>query len=75
MFERSVEFAVGFVGGQWQEVMITVPEDEDRVLDDGEVEDAARKVIEKIEFAEPVAFYHLLYIGDPEGGFGEDWDH
>ena len=34
--------------------------------------EAAKKIVEKIEFVDPVAFYHMIYIEDPEGGFGED---
>jgi hypothetical protein len=71
--EREVEFAVGFVGGRWKEVSITVEEPFERVMDDIEITTAATKIIEKIDFSpEVVSFYHVIYIEDPEGGFGED---
>jgi len=72
MYQRDVEFAVGFVGGQWREVTITVPETYEKALDDDEIVAAAEKIIEKIDFPDPVSFYHVLYIEPPEGGFGED---
>jgi hypothetical protein len=72
-YEREVEFAVGFVGGQWREVSVTVQETMERVLDDDEITPKALKILEKIDFSpNVVAFHHVLYIEDPEGGFGED---
>jgi hypothetical protein len=70
--KREVEFAVGFVGGQWREVSITVEEDPTRVMEDDELVAAATETLELIDFESPVAFYHVLHIEDPEGGFGED---
>ncbi len=71
--EREVEVAVGFVGGQWSEVSVSVPETFESVLDDEEITAKALEIIEKIDFSpNAVAFHHILYIEDPEGGFGED---
>jgi len=70
--ERDVEFAVGFVGGQWTEVTITLDEPLERVLDDDELVEMGEKKLQRIKFPNPVAFYHVLHIEDPEGGFGED---
>ena len=72
-YEREVEVAVGFVGGQWSEVSVSVPETFESVLDDEEITAKALEIIEKIDFSpNAVAFHHILYIEDPEGGFGED---
>ena len=71
MYERHVEVAVGFVGGQWREITVTVPESEDRVLDD-ELTKAATAIIKQMGFSDTVAFYHVIFIEEPEGGFGED---
>lgn len=72
-YEREVEVAVGFVGGQWREVSVTVQEAVSRVLDDDEITAKAMEIIEKLDFSpNAVAFHHVLYIEDPDGGFGED---
>lgn len=71
--QREVEFAVGFVGGQWSEVSVSVEENYERVLDDPEIIEKALEVLKKMDFSpNAVAFHHVLYIEDPEGGFGED---
>lgn len=71
--EREVEFAVGFVGGRWREISVTVEEPFERAMDDSEITSAAEEIIKKIDFRpELVSFYHVLYIEDPDGGFGED---
>ena len=72
-YEREVEVAVGFVGGQWREVSVTVKETEERVLDNEEITAEAMKIIEQLDFSpNAVSFHHVLYIEDPDGGFGED---
>ena len=72
-YEREVEVAVGFVGGQWSEVSVSVPETFESVLDDEEITAKALEIIEKIDFSpNAVAFHHIRHIEDPEGGFGED---
>lgn len=70
--QRTVEFAVGFLHGQWIEVEIIVEEDPDRALDDEEVVEAATKIIQQATFEHPVSFYHVLYISPPEGGYADD---
>lgn len=71
-YERHVEFAVGFSDGTWREVDVVIEEEEDRVLDEDEVVMAAKVLLEKIDFDQPVTFYHTLYISPPEGGYADD---
>lgn len=72
-YEREVEFAVGFTGGQWREVSITVQETPERALDDDELVEKAVEILEKLDFSPNlVSFHHVLYIEDPDNMHDED---
>jgi len=72
-YEREVEVAVGYVGGQWREVSVTVKGTMERILDDDEITAKALKIIEELDFSpNAVSFHHVLYIESPDGVFGED---
>lgn len=65
---REVTFAVGFTDHTWVEVTIEVPQSEDRWLDDDEVIEHAKRVLEQVGF-EPkaVSFYHMIFISPLDG--------
>lgn len=66
-YEREVVVAVGFVGGQWREVSVTVEETMERVLDDDEITTEAMKIIEQLNFVpNAISFHHVLYIENPD---------
>jgi hypothetical protein len=73
-YEREVEFAVGFVGGQWSEVSVTVKEARERVLDDPELIEGAVAMLDKMDFSpNVVSFKHVLYIQPAEELHGDDY--
>ncbi|KKL22692.1 hypothetical protein LCGC14_2432920 [marine sediment metagenome] len=78
-YERKVEFAVGFIGGQWSEVSITVEETRERVLDDPELIERAEATLDKMFSSSgsasdtPIFFKHVLYIQPAEELHGNDY--
>jgi hypothetical protein len=74
-YEREVEFAVGFLGGQWSEVSITVEETRERVLDDPELIESAEVTLDKmfVSSDKKIAFKHVLYIQPAEELHGDDY--
>lgn len=74
---RAAQVAFGFTDGTWKEVEVEVPEEEERILEEDEVEKQALQIARQIEFSgKIVSFRAVLHISFPEGGYcNEDWPY